>query len=119
MASNPRTRFSIRCLLLMLGLAAPVRQTPALQVLLEAEQFAATGGWDVDQQCMDQMPGDEFIATYTHGEGYMPAIPCRTIVRSCFREITLKSPIPACAGALISVFPPGKIVILAENKTAC
>jgi len=60
----PRTRFCLRCLLLMLGFAAPARQVPAQQVLLEAEQFTTTGGWDVDQQCMDQMGISERLSYY-------------------------------------------------------
>ena len=39
---------------------------PAGMVFLEAEQFADTGGWDVDQQSMDQM-GSPFLLA--HGLG--------------------------------------------------
>lgn len=38
----------------------------AQQVLLEAEQFASLGGWDVDQQAMDQMGSPYLLA---HGLG--------------------------------------------------
>ncbi len=41
-------------------LAAMALSTRAQNVLLEAEQFANTGGWDVDQQFMDQM-GSPFL----------------------------------------------------------
>ena len=39
---------------------------PAQQVLLEAEQFASLGGWDVDQQSMDQIGSPYLLA---HGLG--------------------------------------------------
>ncbi|MGA2658138.1 MAG: hypothetical protein ABSH34_11540 [Verrucomicrobiota bacterium] len=42
-------------LLLFACLAMLTPTAPAQHVLLEAEQFADTGGWDVDQQSMDQM----------------------------------------------------------------
>jgi len=48
---------------LVIASAAHVR---AQQVLLEAEQFADTGGWDVDQQFMDEM-GSPFLLA--HGLG--------------------------------------------------
>ena len=38
----------------------------AQQVLIEAEQFAELGGWDVDQQCMEQMGSSYLLA---HGLG--------------------------------------------------
>ncbi len=38
----------------------------AQRVLIEAEQFANTGGWDVDQQFMDQMGSSYLLA---HGLG--------------------------------------------------
>ena len=41
-------------LLLLACLALLTPAAPAQHVLLEAEQFADTGGWDVDQQSMDQ-----------------------------------------------------------------
>ena len=41
-------------------------QAPAQTVLLEAEQFADTGGWDVDQQFMEQMGSSYLLA---HGLG--------------------------------------------------
>lgn len=47
-------------------LAAMALSTRAQNVLLEAEQFANTGGWDVDQQFMDQM-GSPFLLA--HGLG--------------------------------------------------
>ena len=40
-------------LLLLACLAMLTPTAPAQHVLLEAEQFADTGGWDVDQQSMD------------------------------------------------------------------
>jgi hypothetical protein len=58
------TKFSpLRALILLLGLASP---TSAQHVLLEAEQFTETGGWDVDQQFMDQMGSTYLLA---HGLG--------------------------------------------------
>ena len=44
-------------------LAAPPHGS---NVFLEAEQFADTGGWDLDQQCMDQMGSPYLLA---HGLG--------------------------------------------------
>ncbi len=49
-----------------LCLAALTLSANAQQVLLEAEQFANTGGWDVDQQLMDQMGSSYLLA---HGLG--------------------------------------------------
>ena len=46
--------------------AAQILGSAAQQVLLEAEQFADTGGWDVDQQFMDQMGSPVLLA---HGLG--------------------------------------------------
>ena len=47
-------------------LAAPVTPVRSQNVLLEAEAFADTGGWDVDQQSMDQMGSPYLLA---HGLG--------------------------------------------------
>jgi hypothetical protein len=49
--------------LALLTLAAPLR---AATVLVEAEQFADLGGWDLDQQVMDQMGSPYLLA---HGLG--------------------------------------------------
>jgi len=46
-------------------LALPVSAN-AQQILLEAEQFASLGGWDLDQQSMDQMGSPYLLA---HGLG--------------------------------------------------
>ena len=53
-------------LLLLACLALLTPAAPAQHVLLEAEQFADTGGWDVDQQSMDQMGSPYLLA---HGLG--------------------------------------------------
>jgi putative heme-binding domain-containing protein len=55
---------------------------PAQHVLLEAEQFAQTGGWDVDQQFMEQMGSSYLLAhglgvpvkdaTTTANDGFLP-----------------------------------------------
>ena len=47
-------------------LSTVVLTARAQDVLLEAEQFADTGGWDVDQQSMDQMGSPYLLA---HGLG--------------------------------------------------
>ena len=52
--------------LLLLTLAAISLRAPAQQVLIEAENFANTGGWDIDQQFMDIM-GSPFLLA--HGLG--------------------------------------------------
>lgn len=52
--------FGFACLL------AFARVAPAQHVLLEAEQFNELGGWDVDQQSMDQMGSPYLLA---HGLG--------------------------------------------------
>jgi len=53
-------------LLLLARLALLTPAAPAQHVLLEAEQFADPGGWDVDQQSMDQMGSPYLLA---HGLG--------------------------------------------------
>jgi hypothetical protein len=58
----------------VLAAAVPLR---AQQVLLEAEQFARCGGWDVDQQSMDQMGSPYLLA---HGLG-VPVRDAVTAVR--------------------------------------
>ena len=55
----------IRLIILVAFLAAPLH-AQAQQVLLEAEQFATLGGWDLDQQSMDQMGSPYLLA---HGLG--------------------------------------------------
>ncbi len=51
----------------LLALAAALSLTAHAQnILLEAEQFADTGGWDVDQQFMEQMGSSYLLA---HGLG--------------------------------------------------
>ena len=67
-AALKRARVSLRkitqfCVLPPLALAVAAQ---AQQVLLEAEQFADTGGWDLDQQSMDQMGSPYLLA---HGLG--------------------------------------------------
>ncbi|HEY1065746.1 MAG TPA: FAD-dependent oxidoreductase, partial [Pirellulales bacterium] len=52
-------------LLFAFCLAVPASAS-AQQVLLEAEQFASLGGWDLDQQSMDQMGSPYLLA---HGLG--------------------------------------------------
>ena len=54
---------SLFCASLLLSFAVPA---PARPVLVEAEQFASTGGWDVDQQFMDRMGSSCLLA---HGLG--------------------------------------------------
>jgi len=51
--------------LLLAMLAVPIT-AHAQQVLVEAEQFASLGGWDLDQQSMDQMGSPYLLA---HGLG--------------------------------------------------
>ena len=53
-------------LLLMISAALGARPAVAQEVLLEAEQFASLGGWDLDQQSMDQMGSPYLLA---HGLG--------------------------------------------------
>ena len=53
-------------LLLLACLALLTPAAPAQHVLPEAEQFADTGGWDMDQQSMDQMGSPCLLA---HGLG--------------------------------------------------
>lgn len=53
-------------LLLMISAALGARPAFAQEVLLEAEQFASLGGWDLDQQSMDQMGSPYLLA---HGLG--------------------------------------------------
>ncbi|MCE9520162.1 MAG: FAD-dependent oxidoreductase, partial [Verrucomicrobia bacterium] len=57
-------RFIVKCSVSCI--AALALAAPAQQVLLEAENFAQTGGWDVDQQLMDQMGSSYLLA---HGLG--------------------------------------------------
>ncbi len=52
-------------LLIAMLVGIPI-QAQAQQVLLEAEQFASLGGWDLDQQSMDQMGSPYLLA---HGLG--------------------------------------------------
>lgn len=70
-----------RHLLLLLSLAALFSRAaapvvPAGTLFLEAEQFAETGGWDVDQQAMDQMGSPYLLA---HGLG-VPVNDATTVV---------------------------------------
>lgn len=58
-------RFIALTIALICALATP-RFAHAQHVLLEAEQFAELGGWDLDQQSMDQMGSPYLIA---HGLG--------------------------------------------------
>jgi hypothetical protein len=51
---------------ILTALVALALSAHAQHVLLEAEQFADTGGWDVDQQFMDQMGSPVLLA---HGLG--------------------------------------------------
>ena len=51
--------------MILMGVAVPLT-AQAQQVLLEAEQFASLGGWDLDQQSMDQMGSPYLLA---HGLG--------------------------------------------------
>ncbi len=61
-----------RCLLISLGLlfaaaaGSSAANAPTGLVFLEAEQFAETGGWDLDQQAMDVMGSPYLLA---HGLG--------------------------------------------------
>ncbi|MBI5835020.1 MAG: FAD-dependent oxidoreductase [Armatimonadetes bacterium] len=55
-------RIACALTLLLVSLAPVTAQT----VLVEAEQFADLGGWDLDQQCMDQMGSPYLLA---HGLG--------------------------------------------------
>jgi len=63
------------CHVLTLLLLAMVAQ--GQQVFVEAEQFAATGGWDLDQQSMDQMGSPYLLA---HGLG-VPVEDAATMVK--------------------------------------
>jgi hypothetical protein len=56
----------MRRLALLLAACSLLTVTHAQQVLLEAEQFTRTGGWDVDQQFMEQMGSSYLLA---HGLG--------------------------------------------------
>ncbi len=63
------TRFTCRFASAFLaagGLAMAAAPPPAGMVFIEAEQFADTGGWDLDQQSMDQMGSPYLLA---HGLG--------------------------------------------------
>jgi hypothetical protein len=51
---------------MLVGLVLTALSAPGQQVLLEAEQFADLGGWDLDQQTMDQMGSPYLLA---HGLG--------------------------------------------------
>src|SRR6476660_9083262 len=56
-----------KLLSLLTAMSAAMALTASAQnVLLEAEQFAETGGWDVDQQLMDQIGSSYLLA---HGLG--------------------------------------------------
>ena len=57
------TSLAITLVLAMTLAASPSR---AAEVLVEAEQFASLGGWDLDQQSMDQMGSPYLLA---HGLG--------------------------------------------------
>ncbi len=63
----------------VLGDTAPAKGANLL--FLEAEQFADTGGWDTDQQSMDQMGSPYLLA---HGLG----VP----VRDAVTKVTVSSP---------------------------
>lgn len=56
----------MKLLPLLLSVALPAFSATGGHVLLEAEQFADTGGWDIDQQSMDQMGSPYLLA---HGLG--------------------------------------------------
>jgi len=58
--------FLMRCGFLLFGLMLLIPAANAQQVLVEAEQFNNTGGWDVDQQFIDQMGSSYLLA---HGLG--------------------------------------------------
>lgn len=58
--------FFMRCGFLLFGLMLLIPAATAQQVLVEAEQFNDTGGWDVDQQFIDQMGSSYLLA---HGLG--------------------------------------------------
>ena len=64
MIRHPRFPFSCLASAILVLLAAP--PAPAQHVLVEAEQFAQPGGWDVDQQAMEQMGSPYLLA---HGLG--------------------------------------------------
>ena len=55
-----------RLILVSAALAAFSLTAQGQHVLIEAEQFADTGGWDVDQQFMEQMGSPYLLA---HGLG--------------------------------------------------
>src|ERR1035441_4836057 len=61
--STVRALAALALTFILAPLALSVR---AQHVLLEAEQFADTGGWDVDQQFMDKMGSPVLLA---HGLG--------------------------------------------------
>jgi hypothetical protein len=63
-AASPRCASVVRIFAAVL--TALTLTTHAQQVLLEAEQFTDIGGWDVDQQSMDQMGSPYLLA---HGLG--------------------------------------------------
>ena len=59
--------FSSKCLAgLLAGIVTLSTPASGQKVLLEAEQFADLGGWDLDQQSMDQMGSPYLLA---HGLG--------------------------------------------------
>ena len=75
-AQNRQNRLTV--LVLSLVLFAALTLVPrAQQVLLEAEQFADTGGWDLDQQSMDLMGSPYLLA---HGLG-VPVQDAATMAR--------------------------------------
>ena len=59
-------RIPVALLIPMVCIVAPTPAARAQHVLLEAEQFAALGGWDVDPQFMEQMGSPYLLA---HGLG--------------------------------------------------
>lgn len=65
----------MKILPLFLSFILPAFSAAGAHVFLEAEQFADTGGWDVDQQSMDQMGSPYLLA---HGLG----VPVRDAVTS-------------------------------------
>ncbi|MFM1902987.1 MAG: hypothetical protein RLZZ440_887 [Planctomycetota bacterium] len=62
---------------LVVALAALPQSLAAESVLVEAEEFADLGGWDLDQQSMDQMGSPYLLA---HGLG-VPVTDATTVVR--------------------------------------
>lgn len=73
-------KFTVHSCLAAMALALAMH-AGAQDVLLEAEQFTETGGWDVDQQFMDQMGSSYLLA---HGLG----VP----VRDAVTKVTFPAP---------------------------